>query len=102
MSNARKLNGTMLRFNRDYPSEIVKARRALYPMYKEYRNQNIYNKVSIQYPANHVLNGVEIYDIFPDWSEIMSGYHVNSRQLLIENILRLKVSMHDASSTGTN
>lgn len=101
MSNARKLKGTLLRVNRDYPSEIVEARRALYPMYKEYRDQNKYNKVSIQYPAKLVVNGAVIRDMFPDWSEIMSGFRVDSRQLFTSIDSHQKESMNVAPSTGT-
>ena len=72
--------GTLFSVNRDYPSEIVEARRALYPMYKDY-----YNKVSIQYPAKLVVNGEVKHDMFPDWSTIMSGYRVDSRQLYVNN-----------------
>lgn len=48
MRNARSLKGTLFSINRDYPSEIVEARKALYPVYKDWRDQNRYNKVSIQ------------------------------------------------------
>ena len=56
MGNTRKLAGTLLSVNRDYPAEIVEARRSLYPMYKDWRDQNRYNKVSIQYPAKLIVN----------------------------------------------
>ena len=85
MNNTRKLAGTLFSVNRDDPSEIVEARRALYPMYKDYRSQNKYNKVSIQYPAKLVVNGEVKHDMFPDWSTIMSGYRVDSRQLYVNN-----------------
>ena len=51
MSNARKLKGTNLSVNRDYPAEIVEARKVLFPLYKEYCDQNQNNKASIQFPA---------------------------------------------------
>ena len=35
MGNTRKLKGTLLSVNRDYPTEIIEARRDLYPMYKD-------------------------------------------------------------------
>ena len=85
MSNTRKLAGTLLSVNRDYPTEIIEARRALYPMYKDWRDQNRYNKVSIQYPAKLIVNGQIKHDMFPDWSEVMAGYRVDSRQLYINN-----------------
>ena len=57
MGNTRKLAGTLLSVNRDYPAEIIEARRSLYPMYKDWRDQNRYNKVSIQYPAKLIVIG---------------------------------------------
>ena len=85
MSNTRKLAGTLLSVNRDYPTEIIDARRALYPMYKDWRDQNRYNKVSIQYPAKLIVNGQVKHDMFPDWSDVMAGYRVDLRQLYINN-----------------
>ena len=85
MGNTWKLAGTLLSVNRDYPAEIVEARRSLYPMYKDWRDQNRYNKVSIQYPAKLIVNGQVKHDMFPDWSEVMAGYRVDSRQLYVNN-----------------
>ena len=83
MGNTRKLKVILLSVNRDYPIEITEARRDLYPMYKDWRDQNRYNKVSIQYPAKLIVNGEIKHDIFPDLSEVMAGYRVDSRQLRI-------------------
>ena len=83
MSNCRKLTGTFFSVNRDYPAEIVEARNALYPMYREFRDQNRYNKVPIQYPVKLKMNGAVKHDMFPNWSEIMSGYRDDSRQLFV-------------------
>ena len=72
MGNTRKLKGTLLSVNRDYPIEIIEARRDLYPMYKDWRDQNRYNKVSIQYPAKLIVNGEIKHDMFPDWSGVIA------------------------------
>ena len=102
MSNARKLKGTNLRVNRDYPVEIVEARKALFPLYKEYRDQNKYNKVSIQYPAKLLVNGVIKHDLFPDWSETMSGLRVDSRQLYVNSELRQRDSVNTGTTSHTS
>ena len=64
MSNCRKLKGTFFSVNRDYPAEIVEARKALYPMYKEFRDQNRY-KLSLYHnclvPCFHVMNILYCY-----------------------------------------
>ena len=54
-------------------------------MYKDWRDQIRYNKISIQYPAKLIVNGEIKHDMFPDWSEVIAGYHVDSRQLHINN-----------------
>lgn len=99
MSNCRKLKGTLFSVNRDYPVEIVEARKALYPMYKEFRDQNRYNKVAIQFPAKLVVNGEIKYDMFPDWAEIMYGYRVDSRQLFVNNNVNSNVDQPRVTST---
>ena len=92
MSNARKLKGTNLNVNRVFPVEIIEARKALLSMYKEYRDPKKYNKVSRQYPAKLLVNGVIKHDMVPDWSETMSGLRVDSRQLYVNSELRQRDS----------
>lgn len=62
LSNAKKLKGTQYGINRDYPNEIVQARKPLFKQKKELQNANPLSTVSIQYPAKLVT------DMFPDWS----------------------------------
>ena len=76
---------------------LSKLERLFFSMYKEYRDPNKYNKVSRQYPAKLLVNGVIKHDMFPDSSETMSGLRVDSRQLYVNSELRQR----DSVNTGT-
>ena len=58
--------------HRDYPHEIAAARKSLWNLYKQARASGN-NRVSIQYPARLVVNGVTTHDCFPDWDHVMKG-----------------------------
>ena len=45
------------------------------------------------------MNGVVKHDMFPDWSEIMLGYRVDTRQLFINNELREQRAIGDNITT---
>lgn len=64
------LKGTHFSVSKDYPKEIVAARRRLMPRFKAER-QNRNNKVSIEYPAKLVVNGKVIADEFADWYPVL-------------------------------
>ena len=66
MDAAYMLRGTNFSVSRDYPKEIVAARRRLMPRFKAER-ENRNNKVSIEYPAKLIVNGKVIADEFADW-----------------------------------
>ena len=68
-------------------------------MYKDCRAQNQYNKVSIQYPVKLIIKGRVKQDMFLDWSEVMAGYHVDSRQLYVNNVI--KISQSEAETERT-
>lgn len=71
LSNANRLTGTPFGINRDYPPEIVQARKDLYPMMKRYRAEKPGSKVTIQFPARLVIDRTVIVDKFPDWHEVL-------------------------------
>lgn len=60
------LRGTIFSVSRDYPKEIVEARRRLTPRFKSQR-ENRNNKASIEYAAKLIVNGKVIADEFADW-----------------------------------
>lgn len=70
MKAAFRLKGTNFSVSRDFPMEIVSARKRLMPMYRTERlNSN--NRVSIEYPAKLVVNGKTVADQFPDWYSVL-------------------------------
>lgn len=70
LESAYMLRGTKFSVTRDFPIEIVNARRSLMPeLIKEKQNRN--NKVSIDYPARLVVNGKTVIDKFPDWYSVL-------------------------------
>ena len=70
LDNAHMLRGSGFSVTRDFPLEIVKARRALMPQFIKER-QNRQNKVSIEYPAKLTVNGKTVCDAFPDWFTVL-------------------------------
>ena len=68
---AYMLRTTDYSVSRDYPKEILSARKRLMPQFKAER-QNKRNKVSVEYPAKLVVNGRVIADEFPDWHYMLS------------------------------
>ena len=50
LSNAGKLRGTRFGINRDYPQEIINARKPLLALKRELKSQNPSSRISIQYP----------------------------------------------------
>ena len=67
---AYMLKATNFSVSRDYPKEILSARKRLIPRFKLERQNK--NKVSIEYPAKLVVNGRVIADEFPDWYIMLS------------------------------
>lgn len=71
LSNVKKLAGTTFGVNRDYPQEILNARKALMQEKKTIKSQKPSAKVSVQYPAKLVVDGHTVKDMFPDWFTVM-------------------------------
>ena len=71
MSKAHMLKGKEYSINKDFPKEIVDARRRLWPEYKHLRQIDPGAKTSIVYPAKLISNGHTIADEFADWGPIM-------------------------------
>ena len=70
MNSAYMLRGTKFSVTRDFPMEIVNARRNLMAQFiKEKQNRN--KKVSIEYPARLTVNGRTVLDEFPDWYSVL-------------------------------
>lgn len=67
LSNAGKLRGTSFGVNRDYPPEIIEARKPLLAEKKKLKAAKPDSMISIQYPAKLIQDGRLIKDMFPDW-----------------------------------
>lgn len=73
ISVAYLLKDTKFSINRDFPKEIADARHALWPKYKQLRNQHPDSKISLVYPAKIIKDGRVYADMFPKWNLILSG-----------------------------
>ena len=70
LSRASNLRFTKFSIDRDYPSEIVAARRRIWSDFKQLRNDNPRSKVVLKYPARIEVDGHTVCDQFPDWHEL--------------------------------
>ena len=75
-------NGHILReyvysVSRDYPVEITRARKTLWPQYKRLKQENPLSKVAIVYPAKLIMNGKLVADMFPEWDDILRGSRID-------------------------
>jgi len=71
LAQAYKLKGSTLAISRDYPAEIVEARKALWQEYRDLRAAYQNDKIFIAYPATLKHNGRVVRDMFPDWNTSM-------------------------------
>ena len=103
MNSAYKLKGTSFGIDRNYPTEIVQARRELYQsqMATSARQNRI--KTEIKYPASLYIDGKMIKDKFPDWYTTMkqSRLHVLS-YVNNSNTTNVEQSIQDQSNTSIN
>jgi hypothetical protein len=76
LSRANMLRGTNFNINRDFPKEIVAARKSIWPEYKRLRAAHTESKISIVYPAKLVKDGRVIHDAFPQWNLVMQGNRI--------------------------
>ena len=82
MSATPTLSGSSIGVKRDFPPEITKARKELWPHYKHLKSQNPKSAVKIQFPAKLVMEGKTIRDMFPEWSDIINTprVHINTNK----------------------
>lgn len=94
LSKCKELANTPYGVSRDYPNEIVQARKSLYPQLKELRKKHPNSRINIVYPARLVHDKETIADLFPDWASVMR----RSRHVTSTN--QEGYSSDDASSDG--
>lgn len=71
------LKDTLFSISRDYPIEITRARKTLWPEYKQIKGQNPYAKVAVVYPAKIIVNGHVVKDLFPEWDTLLRGSRID-------------------------
>lgn len=71
LERSHKLKGTKFRIDRDYPKEIVEARKRLQYCEEAVNARKRGVKVQIKYPARLFINGQFVRDEFPDWYDCM-------------------------------
>ncbi|MES9880641.1 MAG: hypothetical protein ABW185_07145 [Sedimenticola sp.] len=84
LSQCRQLQNKPYSVSRDFPHEIVQARKLLWPKYKDLRTRyagHTQHKVNIVYPAKLIHNGTVVVDMFPQWDEFMRRSRVSFREL---------------------
>ena len=77
IKQAYRLKDTDFSMSIDYPLEITRARRTLWPEYKHIKSQNPLAKVEIVYPAKLLVNGRVEKDLFPEWDTVLSGSRID-------------------------
>ncbi|MES9881347.1 MAG: hypothetical protein ABW185_10750 [Sedimenticola sp.] len=75
MSRVGHLKNTPYFVDRDYPNEIVDARKRLWGKYKAAKAESRQSGANVKliYPAKLLINGEVVHDEFPNWYEIMRG-----------------------------
>ena len=63
--------------SRDFPMEILRARKTLWPEYKQIKLQNPSAKVVLIYPAKLLVNQRVVKDLFPEWDSLINGSRID-------------------------
>jgi hypothetical protein len=71
LRSAYKLRGTNFMIDRDYPKEIVEARKKMYDSQAAREGREAGKRVEIKYPARLYINNVFEDDALPDWFGLM-------------------------------
>ena len=78
LSNASNLKDTAFGVSRDYPQELINARKPLRAEMKTLKSKFPRAKISIQYPAKLIIDGRVHQDMFPRWREYMKCDRLHS------------------------
>ena len=70
MSKVNVLKGTGKRLSRDFPTEIMAARKCLYPRLKELKATQG-KDASLRYPVRLVVKGTPVEDESPNWLHVL-------------------------------
>ena len=75
LNEAYQLRGTRYSIDKDYPAEIVKARRLLWNRYRQVKSISG-EKVKMVYPAKIMVGRRVVEDAFPGWNSILKSERV--------------------------
>ena len=71
------LKDSSFSISRDFPMEILRARKTLWPEYKQIKLQNPSAKVVLVYPAKLLVNQRVVKDLFPEWDSLINGSRID-------------------------
>lgn len=71
------LKDTIFSVSRNYPIEITRARKTMWPAYKQLKQENPLSKVAIVYPAKLIMNGDVKMDLLPEWDSVLRGSRID-------------------------
>ncbi|MCG8034998.1 MAG: hypothetical protein JAZ03_22875, partial [Candidatus Thiodiazotropha taylori] len=78
MANVSKLRDTDFSVNRDFPTEITRARKVLWPKLKQLRQKFPSSQATLAYPAKIILDGRVVEDMFPEWDDTLRGSRIDA------------------------
>ena len=79
LGKAYLLKGSQFSIDRDYPAEILNARKQLWPRFKELKQtKRVRDTITIRYPAQLVKNREVIEDALPEWTDMMRKSRISN------------------------
>ena len=100
LSNADKLGGTSCGINRDYPQEIVNARKPLFREKKALKLKHPTASISVQFPAKLVKDGRVIRDMFPEWHTVLKRDRLDQQRYNMDSQADYGDGVFESSDTG--
>ena len=81
LDRSYKLKGTKFRVDRDYPREIVEARKRLQFCEKTEQARRRGSRIQVKYPARLFIDGQLVIDEFPEWFDCMKVNRIDGTDM---------------------
>ena len=81
LDRSYKLKGTKFRVDRDYPREIVEARKRLQFCEKMEQARRRGSRIQVKYPARLFIDGQLVIDEFPEWFDCMKVNRIDGTDM---------------------
>ena len=81
LDRSYKLKGTKFRVDRDYPREIVEARKRLQFCEKAEQARRRGSRIQVKYPARLFIDGQLVIDEFPEWFDCMKVNRIDGTDM---------------------